>query len=61
MDSFSASEEKKYSNAEYKFISDEGLYSWNAIYNSGYDGGLERFACRGSFSHVLTVVALSSA
>ena len=71
MDLFSTSEEKinsnadsisaTYWNAEYKFISDEGLYNRRAIFRIGPTIDVDQNACCGSFSHVQTVIVISSA
>ena len=71
MDFLSTSEEKinsnadsisaTYWNAEYKFISDEGLYNRRAIFRIGPTIDVDQNACCGSFSHVQTVIVISSA
>ena len=61
MDLFSTSEEKINSNAEYKFPSDEDLYNRKAILRIGPFGDVENIACCGNFSHVQTVIVISSA
>ena len=61
MDLFSTSEEKINSNAEYKFISDGGLYNREAIFRIGFSTTVENIAYCGSFSHVQTVIVIFSA
>ena len=60
MDLFSPSEEKINSNAEYKFISDEGLYNREDIFRICFSRTVENIAYCGSFSHVQTVSVISS-
>ena len=55
------SEVKINSNADYKFISDEGLYSRRAIFLIGPTIDVDHNACCGIFSHVQTVIVISSA